>query len=181
MLVGGRRRCRSLRPPPHCLSLPVTAPVETPPPLNRLGYTASQMRVLLVLTVIALILSAVAIIRPLISPVAPSAPLPLLGLDDYAPTTIPPTQTLATNAIAPVTPFILDPNTAPADSLELLPGIGKVLADRIVAYRSAHYLSSPLDLIAVKGIGTGGYERLRHFIRINPHRMIPVSTIKDSQ
>ena len=26
--------------------------------------------------------------------------------------------------------FILDPNTSPADSLELLPGIGRTLADR---------------------------------------------------
>jgi DNA uptake protein ComE-like DNA-binding protein len=32
--------------------------------------------------------------------------------------------------------FTLDPNTAPVDSLELLPGIGPVLADRIVAVSS---------------------------------------------
>jgi len=34
--------------------------------------------------------------------------------------------------------FVLDPNTAPADSLELLPGVGKVLADRIIEYRQHH-------------------------------------------
>ena len=40
--------------------------------------------------------------------------------------------------------FVLDPNFAPADSLELLPGIGKTLADRIVAHRQ--HQRGPVEL-----------------------------------
>jgi competence protein ComEA len=49
---------------------------------------------------------------------------------------------------------LLDINTAPADSLELLPGIGPALARRLVADRAAHgpYLVAG-DLERVSGIG----------------------------
>lgn len=48
----------------------------------------------------------------------------------------------------------LDVNTAPADSLELLPGIGSALAKRLVADRAARgpYLAAG-DLERVSGIG----------------------------
>ena len=48
----------------------------------------------------------------------------------------------------------LDVNTAPADSLELLPGIGPALAKRLVADRAARgpYLAAA-DLERVSGIG----------------------------
>jgi len=42
---------------------------------------------------------------------------------------------------------------APADSLDLLPGIGPVLAARIVAARGVHGFSSWDEVLAVKGIG----------------------------
>jgi len=42
---------------------------------------------------------------------------------------------------------------APADSLDLLPGIGPVLAARIVAARGARGFSSWDEVLAVKGIG----------------------------
>lgn len=60
----------------------------------------------------------------------------------------------------------LDPNTAPADSLELLPGIGKVLADRIVEYRQHHRFVRPVDITEVNGIGPKLFERLRPYLRI---------------
>ena len=63
--------------------------------------------------------------------------------------------------------FVLDPNTAPADSLELLPGIGPVLADRIVAARKKKRFENEIDLVDVKGIGPRLYERLRPYVRIN--------------
>ena len=45
-------------------------------------------------------------------------------------------------------------STAPADSLDLLPGVGPVLAGRIVAAREAHGpFASWSDVRAVKGIG----------------------------
>jgi competence protein ComEA len=75
------------------------------------------------------------------------------------------------NLNRPVTAFLIDPNTAPADSLELLPGVGRVLADRIIEHRTKYPFKSPLDLLSVRGIGTSTYENLRHFIRIDPNRI----------
>jgi predicted DNA-binding helix-hairpin-helix protein len=65
--------------------------------------------------------------------------------------------------------FVLDPNTAPADSLELLPGIGPVLADRIVEYRQQKRFEREVDITEVKGIGPKLYERLRPYLKIQ-HR-----------
>ena len=64
--------------------------------------------------------------------------------------------------------FMIDPNTAPADSLELLPGIGRVLADRIVAYREDRRFETAVDITDVKGIGPKLYERLRPYLRVSP-------------
>lgn len=62
--------------------------------------------------------------------------------------------------------FVLDPNTAPADSLELLPGIGPVLADRIVEYRKHKRFDRPVDITGVKGIGPRVFERLRPYLKV---------------
>lgn len=65
--------------------------------------------------------------------------------------------------------FLVDPNTAPADSLELLPGIGSVLADRIVEYRRHNRFESPVDITEVKGIGPKMYERIKPYLRVRQH------------
>jgi competence ComEA-like helix-hairpin-helix protein len=62
--------------------------------------------------------------------------------------------------------FVLDPNTAPADSLELIPGIGPVLADRIVAYREEHRFEREIDVTEVKGIGPKLYEQIRPYLKV---------------
>ena len=62
--------------------------------------------------------------------------------------------------------FVLDPNHAPVDSLELLPGIGKVLADRIVAYRQDNRFEREVDITEVSGIGPKLYERLRPYLKV---------------
>ncbi len=62
--------------------------------------------------------------------------------------------------------FTLDPNTAPADSLELLPGIGKIYADRIVEYRKLHPFKKEIDITNVKGIGAKNYERLKPYLKV---------------
>ncbi len=62
--------------------------------------------------------------------------------------------------------FQLDPNTAPADSLELLNGIGPTLAQRIVAYRQDHRFEQIEDLEQVSGIGSGLVLRLRPYLVI---------------
>jgi competence ComEA-like helix-hairpin-helix protein len=63
--------------------------------------------------------------------------------------------------------FVLDPNSAPVDSLELLPGVGPVLAERIDVYRQQHRFETVNDLVAVRGIGPKTLERLRPYLRIH--------------
>jgi len=62
--------------------------------------------------------------------------------------------------------FVLDPNTAPVDSLELLPGIGKVLADRIVEYRRQQPFEREIDITDVHGIGPKLFERIEPYLCI---------------
>jgi competence protein ComEA len=62
--------------------------------------------------------------------------------------------------------FLLDPNTSPADSLELLPGIGRTLADRIIEYRQIKRFDEEIDITEVKGIGPKLYERIKPYLRI---------------
>jgi len=60
----------------------------------------------------------------------------------------------------------LDINTSPADSLELAPGIGPVLAGRIIAYRSKHGPFASFDsLTNVSGIGPVSLEKLRPYFK----------------
>ena len=59
----------------------------------------------------------------------------------------------------------LDLNSATAEQLEQLPGIGPVLAGRIVAWREQNgdYLIAE-DLLAVEGIGMTRLQEIRDFI-----------------
>jgi len=117
-----------------------------------LQFSTAQLRFVLVLSGTALIMAIYLLIRALGSPTAEAVSLPVfLGDEDRQYTGL----------------FVLDPDTAPADSLELLPGIGKVLADRIVDYRQHHRFERPVDLSEVKGIGPKLLEQLRPYIRIN--------------
>jgi competence ComEA-like helix-hairpin-helix protein len=65
--------------------------------------------------------------------------------------------------------FKIDPNRSPIDSLELLPGIGPVLAARIIAYRdSLGRFEKPEDIAKVRGIGSALYEKIRLYLEIKP-------------
>lgn len=58
-------------------------------------------------------------------------------------------------------------NRATASELESLPGIGPVLAERIVAYRDEHGpFSAVEDLLSVSGIGERKLDSLRDYIRV---------------
>ena len=60
----------------------------------------------------------------------------------------------------------LDLNRATAGELEALPGIGPVLAGRIVEHRRVHgAFRSPDELLAVRGIGPRLLDRLRARVR----------------
>lgn len=71
------------------------------------------------------------------------------------PTFLPPIKTVSGNGIAIVDGAVLvDINSADADLLMSLPGIGEVLAGRIIAYREEHGPFTCVDdLINVKGVG----------------------------
>ena len=67
----------------------------------------------------------------------------------------------------PTDPVLLDLNTATADQLTTLPGIGPVLAQRIIAYRQSN---GPFESIGqlsnVEGIGDKTLENLLPYITI---------------
>jgi competence protein ComEA len=71
------------------------------------------------------------------------------------------------NAGRPVTHSRLDLNRADAKALESLPGIGAVLAQRVIEYRTAVGRFQAIDdLRAVKGIGPKIFERIRPLVMI---------------
>jgi competence ComEA-like helix-hairpin-helix protein len=66
---------------------------------------------------------------------------------------------------APSRPLKLNINTAPAESLALLPVVGEALSRRIVDYRTKHGPFAEVDqLVAVYGIGPKNIERIRPYL-----------------
>jgi competence ComEA-like helix-hairpin-helix protein len=63
-----------------------------------------------------------------------------------------------------VSPYRVHLQTATAAELELLPGIGPAMADRIVVYRFDHELRTPDDLIEIHGIGQKTVDGMRHLV-----------------
>ncbi|MBR0079491.1 MAG: helix-hairpin-helix domain-containing protein, partial [Synergistaceae bacterium] len=61
----------------------------------------------------------------------------------------------------------VDINNATAKELELIKGVGSVIAQRIIEYRETHgRFNSPDDLIHIKGIGSKTLEKMRPQILI---------------
>ncbi|MDO4156189.1 MAG: helix-hairpin-helix domain-containing protein [Oscillospiraceae bacterium] len=63
--------------------------------------------------------------------------------------------------------YPLDLNAASAEELETLPGIGSILAQRIISYREmVGEFSNLEELMLVNGIGTGIYEQISPYLFI---------------
>ena len=58
----------------------------------------------------------------------------------------------------------IDINNAGNDQLQRLPGIGPVLSERIIQYRTQKPFQEPRDLIMVSGIGEVKYNALKNMI-----------------
>lgn len=85
------------------------------------------------------------------------AALPAGDTADYVITT-----QLPGEEIVPETAQLVNINTATAEELDTLPGIGPVLAERIVAYREENGpFQTEEDLLQVSGIGEAKLEELR--------------------
>ncbi len=61
--------------------------------------------------------------------------------------------------------YAVDVDSAPEGEIEALPGIGRVLAGRIVETRAAAPFDGPDDLGRVPGVGSTTLARLRRFVR----------------
>ncbi len=57
-------------------------------------------------------------------------------------------------------------NTASADELKSLTGIGDVMAERIIEYRSTRAFKSKEDIMSVDGIGSKTYENIKDDITV---------------
>ena len=115
-------------------------------------FSERQIKFLTVLSLMALLLTVSNFILAYAVPSEPGTPFQVfIGEDDAKLTGL----------------FQLDPNSAPVDSLELLPGIGKVLADRIIAYRAHTRFEKEIDITEINGIGPKLYERLRPYLKID--------------
>ena len=69
---------------------------------------------------------------------------------------------------------VVDLNRAGPSELDALPGIGPVLAGRILEHRRRHGpFREPEDLLAVPGIGPRLFERLRPLVRVGPSAAAP--------
>ena len=78
-----------------------------------------------------------------------------------------PVQTDVPDETAPSITFPININTAEKEAFLALPGIGEVLADRILAYRDSHgSFASVEGLMNVEGIGEKRMEEILDFITI---------------
>lgn len=97
----------------------------------------------------------------------PSAPVQVSGVST-APRAEAQTETTQPETTVPTEPpvqFPVNINSANQRELEALPGIGEVLAARILAYRTEHgRFAAVEELMLVEGIGEGKLEDMLEFI-----------------
>ena len=68
-----------------------------------------------------------------------------------------------------VKPYRIHLQTDPVEVLELLPGIGPIMAKKIGDFRKDHVIESPDDLIQIHGIGQKTVDQLRRLTTATPN------------
>lgn len=122
----------------------------------KMRFSPAQERGLIILVAIGIIASGVALLPPLFVSQArfTVAPIEVSGARVLLPTFLD-------------SPPKVDLNSAGIDELNKLPGIGDVLAQRIVDYRTEHGPFHSLDELAnVSGIGKSIIERIPELIEL---------------
>lgn len=117
-------------------------------------FSSGQMKILIVLCLILALVSVYRLVRSFSETGAQPLKLVVeLGDGD--------------KTYAPV--FRVDLNLSPPDSLELVPGIGPVLAGRIIAFRDSVGPFAKLeDVMKVEGIGRVTFEKIKPYLEIRP-------------
>ena len=88
---------------------------------------------------------------------------------EKAPPTSEPSRGGETVPIEPGPDHLININTATQTELESLPGIGPVLAQRIIAYREANGSFKTIqDIIKVSGIASKTFELIKNLITVEP-------------
>ncbi len=72
---------------------------------------------------------------------------------------------------------LVDINTATAQELTSLPGIGPVIAGKIVEYREAKPFDTVEEILEVKGIGPAKFEAIKDRIAVTP--AVPAAPAKE--
>lgn len=75
-------------------------------------------------------------------------------------------QSSVTAAFPEMNNGLININTASADELKTLNGIGDVMAERIIEYRSSTAFKSIEDIMSVEGIGSKTYEKIKNDITV---------------
>ncbi len=57
-------------------------------------------------------------------------------------------------------------NSAPAEMLQILPGVGPAIAERIIAYRTETPFQVKEDIMKVSGIGEATFKKLESLITV---------------
>lgn len=66
-------------------------------------------------------------------------------------------------------------NTASAEQLELLPGIGPSIASRIVSYRKSHPFKKRNQIMRVKGVGQKTFAKVKDYLVVEGETTLKVA------
>src|SRR5512146_2473498 len=73
---------------------------------------------------------------------------------------------------------IVNLNTATAAQLDLLPGVGQKMAEKIIAYRQKEPFHRIEDLVKVKGIGKKSFETMRPYLAVSGETTLTLEKVE---